>query len=171
MALGVMYITVTCPTLGANIGPFNLYSDVDGYTSAFEVGITGAQLTAGFFTQNAPVGTTIVMVQSTGACTNSALIPITGVPTTTTTSTLALMYPVVGTCCGLVGTEYFPYNPMNPFSVGDIVAGSLISSSYFGGWEVTGPPVPAVQTLVLFDNTNYFSCPNYLAIFAGVSCM
>lgn len=170
MALGKMYITVTCPTLGANTGPFNLYSDVNGYTSAFEVGVQGAQLTAGFFTENAPVGTTIVMVQSTGACASQAFVPIAGVPTTTTSSTLPMMYPVIGTCCGLVNVEYFPAGS-TPFFAGDIVAGTLISTAYFGGWEVQGPPVPAVQTLVLLDNTNYFSCANYLAVFAGTTCM
>ena len=57
-----MYATITISNVGADVGPFNLYSDVDGFISAFDTDITTAQLTAGFFTGNVPDGTTQIKV-------------------------------------------------------------------------------------------------------------
>src|SRR5574339_1069802 len=164
MALGTMYILVTC-TVGGNTGPFNLYSDVDGYSIAFETGVTAAQVTAGFFTQNAPVGTTVVRVQSTGACATSVLVPIAGVPTTTTTSTLPMVLPVVGTCCSGVVTKYIPYNPV--YSIGSVVASQ--TEGFLGGYEVTGGPIPGTPDLVLYDATDYGTCGYFLAYWAGLA--
>jgi len=62
-----MVVTITLTTAGADTGPFNLYSDADGYTSAFEVGVSKAALLAGYTSYVAPNGTTIVRVMSNGA--------------------------------------------------------------------------------------------------------
>lgn len=60
------YALITISNPGADvIGPFNIYSDVDGYTSAFESNITLAALLAGFATNNVPVGTTQIRIQNT----------------------------------------------------------------------------------------------------------
>jgi hypothetical protein len=83
-----MVVTITLTTAGADTGPFNLYSDVDGYTSAFEVGVSKAALLAGYTSYIAPNGTTIVRVMSSGACTNYIDLTLT-ICTTTTTTTLA----------------------------------------------------------------------------------
>jgi hypothetical protein len=83
-----MVVTITLTTAGADTGPFNLYSDVDGYTSAFEVGVSKAALLAGYTSYIAPNGTTIVRVMSSGTCTNYIDITLT-ICTTTTTTTIA----------------------------------------------------------------------------------
>lgn len=65
-----MTVLLTLTTAGADSGPFNLYSDVDGFTSAFEVGVAKASLEAGYASSLVPDYTTVVRVLSTGACTN-----------------------------------------------------------------------------------------------------
>lgn len=91
-----LYIHFT--VIGADAGPFRLYSDVDGYTSPFEINITSSQLLSGFSSAGVPDGTTIVRAISIGVCSNFIDMPVgsdpvvtttttTGVPTTTTTTT------------------------------------------------------------------------------------
>ena len=42
-----MTITITLTTAGTDTGPFNLFSDVDGYTTAFVSGVSKSALVAG----------------------------------------------------------------------------------------------------------------------------
>ena len=85
-----MTVYVTLTTAGADTGPFNLYSDVDGYVSAFETGVSKASLLAGYTSSLAPNGTTIVRVMSASAlCTNYIDLTLSPCPTTTTTTTVA----------------------------------------------------------------------------------
>ena len=65
-----MTITITLSAAGVDTGPFSLFSDVDGYTTAFETGVSRTALLAGYTTSLAFPGTTIVRVQSNGLCTN-----------------------------------------------------------------------------------------------------
>lgn len=81
-----MIATITLTLAGADTGPFNLYSDLDGYTTAFETGVSKAALLAGYTTALVPDGTNIIKVLSTGLCTNA--IYITLVYTTTSTTTV-----------------------------------------------------------------------------------
>jgi len=59
-----MYAYITISNVGADAGPFDLYSDVDGFLSAFETGIPTALLEAGYATNLVPDGTTIIKIQS-----------------------------------------------------------------------------------------------------------
>ena len=84
-----MIVTITLTTAGADTGPFNLYSDVDGYIAPFELGVSKAALLAGYTTSLVPNGTTTVRVMSANnTCTNFVDIVIGGECTTTTTTTL-----------------------------------------------------------------------------------
>lgn len=65
-----MNVLITLTVVGTDAGPFNLFSDVDGYTSAFDVGVTKAALEAGYTTSLVPDSTTIIRVMSVGICTN-----------------------------------------------------------------------------------------------------
>jgi hypothetical protein len=82
-----MNIIITLTTAGTDTGPFSLFSDVDGYTAAFETGVSRTALLAGYSTSLAPVGTTTVRVSSTGLCTNYIDIVLSEPTTSTTTST------------------------------------------------------------------------------------
>jgi hypothetical protein len=62
-----VHIILTTPDTDA--GPFNLYSDVDGFVSPFGFNISKATLLAGYSVV-VPNGTTVVRIVSVGDCTN-----------------------------------------------------------------------------------------------------
>lgn len=65
-----MTVLITLTVAGADSGPFNLYSNTDGFVSAFETGVSKAALLAGYSSALVPDFTTTVRVLSTGDCTN-----------------------------------------------------------------------------------------------------
>ena len=83
-----MNVLITLTTAGADTGPFNLYSNVDNYTTAFETNISKGILMAGYTSTIVPPGTTAIRVWSMGICANYVNITLT-VPATTTTTTTA----------------------------------------------------------------------------------
>ncbi len=82
-----MTVLITLTLAGSDVGPFDLYSDLDGYTTPFETGVSRAALIAGYTSTLVPDGSGEVLAQSTGACIRDLYMPIEGAPTTTTTST------------------------------------------------------------------------------------
>ena len=78
-----MLITLTAA--GADTGPFDLFSDVNGYTAAFETSVSKGSLLLGYTSSLVPDGTNIVRISSTGTCGNYTDIPV-GTTTTTTTA-------------------------------------------------------------------------------------
>ena len=81
-----MTILITLTTVGSDCSTFDIYSNVDGFISAFETDVPKASLSVGFSSANAPDGTTIVRVKSKGICTNYIDINLSNITTTTTTS-------------------------------------------------------------------------------------
>lgn len=89
-----MTVLITLTTAGADTGPFNLFSNVDGFMSSFETNVSKGDLLAGYSSYLVPDGTTTIKVASNGICTNNIDISIstttsttTASPTTTTTTT------------------------------------------------------------------------------------
>ena len=81
-----MTVTITLTLAGADTGPFNLYSNLDGYVSAFETGVAKVDLQAGYTTSLVPDLTTTIRVMSNSvACNNYVDISIEQTTTTTTT--------------------------------------------------------------------------------------
>lgn len=79
---------ITLTTAGTGTGPFDLYSNVDGYVTPFETGVAKSALVSGYTTSLVTNGTTIIRVQSTSIqCPNYVDLPVSGITTTTTTST------------------------------------------------------------------------------------
>ena len=81
-----MTVLITLTTAGTDSGPFNLYTELDGYDIPFETGVLKTALTSGYTSTVVPDYATIVRVKSTGDCVNYIDITLTS-PTTTTTST------------------------------------------------------------------------------------
>lgn len=81
-----MTVLITLTTAGSDSGPFNLFSNLDDYTSAFETGVSKAALLAGYSSALVPDYTTTVRVISTGVCVNYVDIAIETITTTTTTT-------------------------------------------------------------------------------------
>jgi hypothetical protein len=82
-----MTVLVTLTLAGTDVGPFNLFSNVDGYTTAIATGVSKAALVAGYNLLNVPDAASVIRVKSTGTCTNFIDMPLSGGTTTTTTST------------------------------------------------------------------------------------
>jgi len=82
-----MTVLITLTTAGTDSGPFNLYSNLDAFTSAFETGVSKASLLAGHPCSLVPDYATVIRITSTGDCTNSIDIPVNGISTTTTSTT------------------------------------------------------------------------------------
>ena len=83
----MMTVLITLTYVGANTGPtYDLFSDVDGYTSAFETGVQRANLMIGYVSYLVPDSTTIIRVCATeGICRNCIDIVLNATTTTTTT--------------------------------------------------------------------------------------
>jgi hypothetical protein len=109
-----MTVLITLTVAGADSGPFNLYSNIDGYTSAFEVGVSKAALLAGYSSALVPNFTTIIRVLSTGDCTNYIDIVLSSTTTTTTTSNISTTTTTTTIACDtyqMVGVSDAPGCP------------------------------------------------------------
>jgi hypothetical protein len=81
-----MTVLITLTLAGTDTGPFNLYSNLDGYVTPFETGVSRSSLLAGYSSSLVPDGTTSILVQSTGVCDKDLYLNVEGYPTTTTTT-------------------------------------------------------------------------------------
>jgi hypothetical protein len=134
-----MTVLILLTTAGAGTGPFNLYSNVDGYVTPFETGVAKASLTTppGYTSALVPNGTTTVRVQSTGACTNYIDLVI-GATTTTTTTSGSL---TTTTTSGSLTTT----TTLSPAECGDFSLEGGISGRTFNFTNCDGVP----QTVVV----------------------
>lgn len=172
-----MTLLITLSIAGSDTGPFNLYSDVDGFTSAFEVGVAKIDLLMGYTSYVVPNGTSIVRVMSNGDCKN--YIDLTVNVTTTTTSTDPPVPPFTTTtkipcfCYNLTGIgEYevdwidcdgVPQNfKLSNFDV-NICAqqDSFIYSGGDGSLVVTGGTLPCASDLDCTTTTTTTATPSY----------
>lgn len=81
-----MTVLVTLTLAGTDTGPFNLYSNVDGFVNIIATGVTRAALLAGYSLTGVPDTATVIRAKSTGTCTNYIDMSIIGGTTTTTSS-------------------------------------------------------------------------------------
>jgi hypothetical protein len=81
-----MTIFIKLDSVGANAGPFMVYSNTDGYITAYGVQISKANLLVGV-NVIVPDGTTGIKIRSNGRCTNDIVVAVPSVPTTSTTTT------------------------------------------------------------------------------------
>jgi hypothetical protein len=81
-----MTVLITLTIAGSDTGPFDLYSDVDGFVVPFENNVPKASLVSGYTSSLVPNGTVVIRVKSDSVCTNYIDL-IVGATTTTTTST------------------------------------------------------------------------------------
>jgi hypothetical protein len=117
-----MTVLITLTTAGTDTGPFDLYSNLDGYVSAFETGVSKAALVAGYSSALVPNGTSTIRIKSTGVCVN--YIDVTVITTTTTTtssSTSTTTSTTSTTTTAAPATELFVYAKyINSQSAGDL---------------------------------------------------
>jgi len=106
-----MTVLITLTVAGTDSGPFNLYSNLDGYVSAFETGVSKSALLAGYASALVPDFTTIIRVQSVGNCNNYIDIPLYTSTTSTsstssTSSTTTTSTTVANTCYAFESDPY-----------------------------------------------------------------
>ena len=81
-------VLITLYSLGADTGPFDLYSNADAYATPFETGISKLSLQAGYSSSLVPDLATIIRVKSNSVlCQNYEDLTIVTSTTTSTTST------------------------------------------------------------------------------------
>lgn len=88
-------VTITLTSAGINTGPFDIYSNVDSYTTPIETNVSRSSLLSGYIVNNVPDSATFLKIISTGpGCTGSELImniqgivEVTPTPTPTLTAT------------------------------------------------------------------------------------
>lgn len=80
-------ITLVIP-VGGDAGPFNLYSNIDGFITPFETNISALVLEAGYTSSLVPNGTTVIRVKSISPCDNYIDLTINLITTTTTSTTI-----------------------------------------------------------------------------------
>jgi hypothetical protein len=82
-----MTTLLTLTEAGNDTGPFNLYTDLDGFVVPFELGVLKSLLLSGYLTSLTPDYATVVRIKSEGGCVNYVDIPFVDINATTTTST------------------------------------------------------------------------------------
>jgi hypothetical protein len=137
-----MTVLITLTTAGTDTGPFDLYSNLDGYVSAFETGVSKAALVAGYSSALVPNGTSTIRIKSTGVCVNYIDVTVTTTTTTSSTST------TTSTTTIEPATELFVYAKyINTQSPGDL------QYSLNGGSPVTIGPIGTSSCLYVYTIT------------------
>lgn len=136
-----MTVLITLTTAGADSGPFDLYSNLDGYVSAFATGVSKSALLAGYSSSAVPNGTTTIRIKSTGVCTN--YIDVT-VVTTTTTTTTGSPTTTTTTSAAPIGDTFFIVN--SSASASSTIDNITVSSASFYTLTTGSLPVGFGQT-------------------------
>lgn len=151
-------VVITLTIAGADTGPFDLYSDADGYITPFEVGVSKVALEGGYVSVLVPDMATIIRVQSTSVlCDNFVDLPIS--PTTTTTTTTEA--PTTSTTTTLVVLNF----TVDRYSCGDCL---FLSNEVLDA----GDPVTIGKYYILSDNsighvTGYTASPVTFTLFSS----
>lgn len=100
-----MTVLITLTTVGIDCSTFDIYSNVDGFLSAFETDIPKGSLLTGFSSANVPDGTTVIRIKAKGLCSNYIDLQLINATTTTTSTTTPM--------CTLVINSIVTTNPTN----------------------------------------------------------
>lgn len=142
-----MTVLVTFGSFGTDPGPFNLYSNIDGYASPFAIGVTQLQLVGGYASNTCPDGTTTIRVKSTGVCLTQVDLPVGPAPTTTSTTTIPITTTTSTT--GAPSILSLAYSGTN--TIRGIVTGNFAVARTTG--DITGST--NYTATCIFDGSNY----------------
>jgi hypothetical protein len=104
-----MTVLITLTLAGSSVGPFDIYTQLDGFTTPVITGVSRAALVAGYYA-TLPDGTTDVLVQSTGTCTTQLYLNVNGNTTTTTTSSSSTTSTTTTIITGTLTVAYSKYS-------------------------------------------------------------
>ena len=142
-----MTILITLTTTGIDCSTFDIYSDVDGFVSAFETNVPKASLSAGFSSANVPDGTFTIRIKAKGLCSNYIDLNLDGSPITTTTTSSSssttttttvpppecLLYSMTTDPVNIRGDMYIRYRDCTTGNVVDTLVNTLPSSDNLDG--------------------------------------
>lgn len=137
-----MNVFIQLISAGTHTGSFSLYSDVDGYFTAFQTNISRNKLLSGFLSVLVPANTTIIRIQSEEDCDTYIDITIGLTPTTTTTTTL---FPPTTTTT----TTVIP----------------LTTTTTTTGSETIGEPCPQTETGIFVTLNSSHTYPTFIVDF------
>ncbi len=163
-----MTILITLTTIGIDCSTFDIYSDVDGFLSAFETDVPKASLSAGFSSANVPDGTTVIRVKAKGVCTNYIDINLSSITTTTTSTTIPPISPTAkvsqdalgnilddihsdSTTWSLYGTSFTAYNGATILSAN----WQIMNISTTSGWIDQGVATEDIEKIWVLNEFNY----------------
>lgn len=134
-----MTVLITLTIAGSDTGPFNLYSDVDGYLVPFETLVPKASLVSGYLSTLVPNGTSVIRVQSQSVCTNYVDLSVVTTTTTTTSSTTTTTTSSTTTTTTTAPVVSYLYGL---YGYADSSGEACTQSG--GSWVAYGPPQLAV---------------------------
>jgi hypothetical protein len=149
-----MTVLITLTSAGADAGPFALYSDTDGYLTAFASGISKATLLGGYLSSAVPNGTTNIRIVSTGVCTNYIYVSVEGT-TTTTTSTSSTTTTTTTTIAPIMAYWYASKIPGCPNNaLYSVYKNSILQANGVLGANASGSFAVVVGDVVEITNTS-----------------
>lgn len=140
-------VTVTLTVAGTNVGPFDLYSDADSYTTPFETNVSRLQLIGGYYCDNTvPDGTTTIQVKSTDVCTNSVFLSVTGIPAASPTPSAT---PTISTTPSITTSPVATVTPSSTISVTPpLTPSSTPTITVTPSLTPTRTPSPTASTII-----------------------
>lgn len=154
-----MTVLITLTTAGTDSGPFNLYTNLDGYVTAFATGVAKSALVAGYTSTVVPDGATIIRVKSAGACTNYVDLTISGSTTTTTTSSSSTT-----TTTTTSGTVYYTFN----LTAGTVGCNGSITWTPIGAITAYSDSPTLEIGVILYTLPNLITPITYDAVKSGI---
>lgn len=158
-----MTVYILFSSVGSDAGPFNLYSNVDGYASPFALNVPKATLLAGYPSASVPDGTTIVRAKSVGACTNATDLPVIPVapttpPPTTAPPTTAPPTTAPPTTTSSTTVAPLPFNANLTFTDFTGACASVFDTYAYQSVDVEGTHFwsDAAMTIPIESGTDYF---------------
>lgn len=172
-----MTAIITLTVGSTDTGPFNLYSNLDGYVTPFATGVPHASMVAGYTSSAVPDYTDYIRIKSTGNCTTYVDVPTALPPTTTSTTTPLPPVITTTTTTAALRNANFTFtnftaacgNPLNAAAYQ-----SLDGTQYFYDVELTRPVNSgssywrfnniAIKTTTDGSSTGAFNCEDGLEI-------
>ena len=143
-------VLITLTTAGSDTGPFNLYSNTDGYVTPFETSVSKLPLVAGYTSTLVPNGTTTIRVKSNnpGFCVNYVDLAVSGITTTTTTAAPIGFYWLNSVSANSFSGAFMRLT--SPYTSSNFLNNQSLTSGTTKAWT-SSPPIPLAST-----NSSFF---------------
>lgn len=148
-----MTVLITLTLAGLDTGPFSIYSDIDGFTVPFEVGVSKSTLLAGYSSSSVPNFTSKIRIKSIGSCINFVDIVL---PAYTTTTTTTIIPTTTSTTTIIITTSTTTVVPTTSTTTTELVTTTTSTTNTTTSTSTTtstttAPPVPILSCYTVED--------------------